>query len=168
MDDIKHLLVLFLERRSKWSVWEDLVRVLETALSSETTLDILTAGGERLPKGLETVVNQHLVAGEILEIQRENDESSSFANTRAIIDHIRSTGYDAALIFNDRRISPWTAAYLCYLGEIPVRIGISREFGGGVLSTCIDPPGTDVSGFERYHYLLDALELTETPRMSPE
>jgi len=48
-------------------------------------------------------------------------------------------GFEAALLLTAPGQSPYPLAYLCYLGGIPVRIGQSGEFGGGVLSHCLDP-----------------------------
>lgn len=43
-----------------------------------------------------------------------------------------------------QRESPYTWAYRCYLAGVPIRIGISQEFGGQVLSHCIAPPNPDI------------------------
>ena len=51
-----------------------------------------------------------------------------------LIYQLRSQTFDAAIVFSDHQISPHPLAYLCYLAEIPIRIGQSQEFGGGVLT----------------------------------
>lgn len=48
--------------------------------------------------------------------------------------------YDAAIIFTSFSQSPYPPAYACYLGGIPLRLGHSKEFGGGVLSHWAKPP----------------------------
>lgn len=53
---------------------------------------------------------------------------------------LQSHAFEAAILFTAPGQSPYTLAYLCYLAGIPVRIGQSREFGGGVLSHCFSPP----------------------------
>jgi hypothetical protein len=51
-----------------------------------------------------------------------------------LIAEVRSLSCDAAVILTSAGQSPYSAAYLCYLAGIPVRIGRSLEFGGGVLT----------------------------------
>jgi ADP-heptose:LPS heptosyltransferase len=52
----------------------------------------------------------------------------------ALIGRVRSGAYDAAVILTSFAQSPWPAAYLCRFAGIPVRIGMSREFGGAGLT----------------------------------
>lgn len=52
----------------------------------------------------------------------------------ALVAELRSLSGDAAVILTPAGQSPYSAAYLCYLAGIPVRIGCSAEFGGGVLT----------------------------------
>lgn len=47
---------------------------------------------------------------------------------------LRSLQLDAALFFTPPGRSPYALGYACYLAGVPVRIGQSAEFGGGVLS----------------------------------
>lgn len=64
--------------------------------------------------------------------------------------------YDAAIIFGDRGRSPYPDAYICYLAGIPVRAGLSSEFGGGVLSHWIKPlPESDT--IDRYLALVSSI-----------
>lgn len=48
--------------------------------------------------------------------------------------------FEAAIIFTGISQSPYPLAYACYLAGIPLRIGQSAEFGGGVLSHWVKPP----------------------------
>jgi ADP-heptose:LPS heptosyltransferase len=57
-----------------------------------------------------------------------------------LIQTLRDQSFDAAIIFTTPAQFPYLLAYLCYLASIPIRIGQSQEFGGGVLSHCITPP----------------------------
>lgn len=59
--------------------------------------------------------------------------------TRILIQELRSAQLDAALILTAYSQSPYPLAYLCYLAGVPIRIGRSQEFGGGVLTTAISP-----------------------------
>jgi ADP-heptose:LPS heptosyltransferase len=54
-----------------------------------------------------------------------------------LIDILKSNTFDAAIVFPSEFNSPYPVAYLCYLAEIPIRIGKSVEFGGSVLSHSI-------------------------------
>jgi len=63
-------------------------------------------------------------------------------DARALIDlvaEVRLRHFDAALIFTRAQVSPYLAAYVCYLAGVPVRLGQSCEFGGGVLSHRFPP-----------------------------
>lgn len=51
-----------------------------------------------------------------------------------LIEILRSEQFEAAILFPHDRKSPYPLGYLCYLAEIPIRVGLSCEFGGGVLS----------------------------------
>lgn len=70
----------------------------------------------------------------IHEALSEKVSSNSSVQWLDLVDQLRSQTFDAAIVFSDRQVSPHTLAYLCYLSEIPIRIGQSQEFGGGVLT----------------------------------
>jgi ADP-heptose:LPS heptosyltransferase len=53
---------------------------------------------------------------------------------RELIDRMRAGGYDAAVIFTSFSQSPWPVAYLCRLAGVPIRVGMSKEFGGAGLT----------------------------------
>ncbi|MBD2460884.1 hypothetical protein H6G89_07485 [Oscillatoria sp. FACHB-1407] len=87
---------------------------------------------------------------------------------RSLIQILRDHHFDAALILTTPTQSPYAWAYLCYLAGIPIRVGQSKEFGGGVLSTCISPPLDDVSTTEYYLHLLRSLGLVNTEKPQPQ
>jgi ADP-heptose:LPS heptosyltransferase len=64
---------------------------------------------------------------------------SQTADLRDLIQVLQAEAFDAALLFTEDTISPHPIAYLCYLAGIPIRIGRSLEFGGGVLSHAVKP-----------------------------
>lgn len=70
------------------------------------------------------------------------------------------SGFAAAIVFTAPNQSPYAVAYRCYLGGIPIRIGQSIEFGGGVLSHCIQPIETDDITAHHLH-LLRSIGLAE-------
>lgn len=58
----------------------------------------------------------------------------------SLVDTLRKRKFDSAFIFTSFSQSPYPPAYVCYLAGIPKRIGHSKEFGGGLLSTFGAPP----------------------------
>lgn len=77
-----------------------------------------------------------------------------------LIPQLQRHGFDAALILTAPGQSPYAAGYLCYLAKIPIRIGQSQEFGGGVLSLTLPPPDTPPNtplGLNQPHPLLQIL-----------
>jgi ADP-heptose:LPS heptosyltransferase len=76
-----------------------------------------------------------------------------------LIQAIRDRAFDAAIIFTVPAQSPYSLAYLCYLAGIPIRLGQSQEFGGGVLSSCIQPPLESVLLQDYYLHLLKSAGL---------
>ena len=63
-------------------------------------------------------------------------------------------GFDAVFIFTSFSQSPFPAAYACYLAGIPIRIGQSREFGGGVLTRWVRPLADSAHQVDRNLHLL--------------
>lgn len=72
---------------------------------------------------------------------------------------LRACGFDAAVIFTSFSQSPYPPAYLSYLAGIPLRLGMSREFGGQVLTHWIRPPADDLHQTDRNLFLLQSAGL---------
>lgn len=70
------------------------------------------------------------------------------------------SGFEAAIVLTVPKQSPYPAAYRCYLAGIPIRVGQSIEFGGGVLSHCVEPIETDDPIVHHLH-LLRSIGLVE-------
>src|SRR5215210_1033121 len=51
-----------------------------------------------------------------------------------MIETLREGSYDAAIILTSFKQTPHAAGYACYLAGIPLRLGESKEWGGGVLT----------------------------------
>lgn len=83
--------------------------------------------------------------------------AQTFLSLQDIIETLRLSFFDAAIIFTASFQSPYAAGYLCYLAGIPIRIGQSREFGGGVLSYGVTPPLDLVSEANYHLHLLEAI-----------
>jgi lipopolysaccharide heptosyltransferase II len=79
---------------------------------------------------------------------------------RALIESLRTRDYHAAFIFTSFSQSPLPPAYACYLAGIPVRVGYSKEFGGGLLSFSSPPPADET---HQADLNLALLELAKIP-----
>jgi ADP-heptose:LPS heptosyltransferase len=73
-----------------------------------------------------------------------------------LIEMIREFSFDASIIFTHPLESPFSLGYLSYLAGIPIRLGQSQEFGGGVLSHCVKPLIEPVSPAEYNLHLLES------------
>jgi hypothetical protein len=76
-----------------------------------------------------------------------------------LIQALRRGAFQAALVFTRPKQSCYSLAYLCYLAGIPIRIGQSVEFGGGVLSKWIKPIADPVSPEDYHLHLLTSCDL---------
>jgi ADP-heptose:LPS heptosyltransferase len=74
-----------------------------------------------------------------------------------LVETLRAGRYDAMLVFTSFSQSPWPAAYAGYLAGIPVRAGLSKEFGGSLLSHWVTPPPDELHQVDRCLHLLAAL-----------
>lgn len=59
---------------------------------------------------------------------------------RQLAETLRGGHFDAAIIFTSFRQSPLPAAYLCYLADIPLRLGATTDGAGSLLTTRHRPP----------------------------
>jgi ADP-heptose:LPS heptosyltransferase len=69
---------------------------------------------------------------------------------KSFIQTLIQQSFDASIVFTNPTQSPYVLAYFCYLAGIPIRLGQSPEFGGGVLSTCVKP-STETDSIAHYH-----------------
>ncbi len=79
------------------------------------------------------------------------------AREMELVETLRGQGFDAAIVFTSFSQTPHGAAYACYLAGIPLRLGESREFGGGLLSTEIRNLPDDLYQAERSLRLLEGV-----------
>lgn len=75
---------------------------------------------------------------------------------RELIERLRARQFDAAVILTSFSQSPYPPAHVCYLAGIPIRLGQSKEFGGGVLHPSIKPPPDEAQQVDRNLHLLEA------------
>ena len=81
-----------------------------------------------------------------------------------IIDTIRERAFDGAIIFTSFRQSSLPAAYLCYLANIPLRLGASIDGPGSLLTTRHKHPERMMHEVERGLDLVGAIGLTTPDR----
>lgn len=72
----------------------------------------------------------------------------------ALVERIRAGRFDAAIIFTSFSQSPYPPAYVCYLAGVPLRIGQSKEFGGGLLTEWVKPLPDHAHQVDRNLHLL--------------
>lgn len=71
-----------------------------------------------------------------------------------LVDRIARGRYQAAVILTSFSQSPWPAGYLCRQAGVPVRIGMSKEFGGCGLTHWVPSPPDDLHQVDRSLHLL--------------
>ena len=81
-----------------------------------------------------------------------------------LIDALRAGSYDAAVILTSFKQTPHAAAYACYLAGIPLRLGESKEWGGGVLTNEAPPSPEELHQVERNLHLIEAVGFRITNR----
>lgn len=74
-----------------------------------------------------------------------------------LISKIRDRSFDAAIIFTSFSQTPHAAGYLCYLAGIPLRLGESKEWGGGVLSSELKSAPDEIHQVERNLRLIESV-----------
>lgn len=79
------------------------------------------------------------------------------AGTLALVEQVRAGAFDAALIFTSFSQSPYPAAFVCLLAEVPIRAALSREFGGGLLTHWQPAPEFTQHQVDRAVHLLASL-----------
>jgi lipopolysaccharide heptosyltransferase II len=88
------------------------------------------------------------------------DISGTFAQDASrefgLIEMLNNGRYDAAVLFTSFSQSPYPPAYACFLAGIPLRLGHSKEFGGGILTQWVLPPPDEGHQADRNLSLLRA------------
>jgi ADP-heptose:LPS heptosyltransferase len=70
---------------------------------------------------------------------------------------LRSLEFDAAFIFTSFSQSPYPPAYACYLADIKIRAGQSKEFGGNLLTHWVKPQSDSTYQVDRNLFFLSSL-----------
>lgn len=74
-----------------------------------------------------------------------------------LVAELESRGHDAAVLFTSFSQSPWAGAYVCQLAGIPVRAGLSKEFGGAALTHWVPAPDDALHQVDRAAHLLERI-----------
>lgn len=157
--------------------WQTVGRVVVMHLGRTSQMPLLSPALKHLKQALSEAVITLLCAPEASEMAlllpgvNEILMHRSLKNTSntlvcdpafgwSLIQILQSEQFDAAILLSHGQSSPYPMGYLCYLAEIPIRVGVSSEFGGGVLSHWVDPiDQTD----ERNLWLLESVGLVSRP-----
>lgn len=74
-----------------------------------------------------------------------------------LISKLRDRHFDAAVIFTSFSQTPHPAGYMCYLAGIPLRLGESKEWGGGILSSEVTSAPDEIHQVERNLRLIESV-----------
>ncbi len=74
-----------------------------------------------------------------------------------LVQTLHDHNFDAAIVFTSFSQSPHPAGFLCYLAGIPLRLGESKEVGGGVLTTEVAAASEEMHQVERNLRLISSV-----------
>src|SRR3954451_21272045 len=123
------------------------LRALRSALPA-TRIDLLCspAGAQAVP--LLPWVDEAWIERVSWQDARAERPASPAAE-RAFIERLEGRGYDAVLIFSSFSQTPFPMAYAALLAGVPVRAGLTHDFGGTVLTHPVAPPPPEGHQAER-------------------
>jgi len=107
-----------------------------------------------------------LVTGEVLVHPAVGDIDQTAPLLQDLISTLRPYQFEGAVIFTRTSQSPHVLAYVCYLAGIPLRLGQSQEFSGGVLSHWIQASPQQTHDLDHYLYLLEQGLSTAVPAIA--
>ena len=156
--------------------WQRVQRVLVVHLGGVSQMPLLTPALEHLKRVLSKTVITFLCASgaseaalllpgvdEVLLHRSLQNTSNTLSydptSGLELIQMLKSEQFDAAILLNHGQ-SPYALGYLCYLAEIPIRVGMSQEFGGGVLSHWVNSSQPD-QDCDRNLWLLKSVGLVD-------
>ncbi len=148
-DDVRRLLIVGAGSASDVLQIDPALRAMRRTLP-ETVTVLLTSPVGREVTPLLPWMDAVLVYEPLGEVGRLN----SSRETRDLIATLRERAFDAAIIFAGVDRSPYLPAYICYLAGIPIRLGMSREFAGGLLDPWVRTPAEVMTPARHYRYLL--------------
>ncbi|HEX5541521.1 MAG TPA: glycosyltransferase family 9 protein [Micromonospora sp.] len=143
------------------------LRALRRA-APDARLDLLAAPAGAPAAALLPEVDGVLTAS--VSWQQADPDEVPVTDDLELVTRIAAGGYDAAVILASFSQSPWPAGYLCRLAGVPIRVGMSKEFGGAGLTHWVPAPDTDsgtrVAG-ETLHEVDRSLHLLQQVGVAP-
>jgi len=106
------------------------------AAAPRARLDLLTSPAGAAAAGLLGCVDDVRAAS--VPWQDADGRPVDPADLHRLADGLAARAYQAAVILTSFSQSPWPAAFTCALARIPIRAGVSREFGGSLLTHWVD------------------------------
>ncbi|MEH2066673.1 MAG: hypothetical protein V7K47_00480 [Nostoc sp.] len=140
-EKVRRVLVIHLGKRHDLILIIPALQKLRQSLSNAAITLMVSPNTKQL--GLQIRCADYLLVYEGADYKFRNAECEL-----ALISKLRQYDFDASLIFTNPGESPYSLAYICYLAGIPIRIGQSQEFGGGVLSKCVKPQPLESLSFQ--------------------
>ncbi|GLX04252.1 glycosyltransferase family 9 protein [Microbispora sp. NBRC 16548] len=116
-------------------------------------LDLLTTPAGAAAAALLPEVDGVLTAS--VSWQKTGGEDVPVTEDLDLVERIGWGGYEAAVILTSFSQAPWPAAYLCRLAGVPVRVGMSKEFGGAGLTHWVPSPPDETHQVDRALHLLE-------------
>jgi lipopolysaccharide heptosyltransferase II len=137
-DNLQHILAIRLDNIGDVIMLGPALRSLRAALP-QAHISLLASPAGSQAAALLPWIDQVITWRAVWQ---ELSSSSEFGaeHERQLLDILHKGQYDAAFIFTSFSQSPFPPAYACYLAEIPIRIGHSKEFGGQTLTHAGSPP----------------------------
>lgn len=137
------------------------LRALRAALPAGARLDLLASpAGASLAPLLEDVDEVHMLQA----VWQDADGRLPLDPARELAAVERFRGYDAVVVFTSFAQSPWPAAYAAYLAGVPIRVGMSKEFGGSVLTHPLVAPPDEQHQSDRALALLAGVGIPDRGR----
>ncbi len=137
------------------------LRALRAALSPGARLDLLASpAGATLAPLLADVDEVHALSA----VWQDADGRLPLAPDRELAVVERFRGYDAVVVFTSFAQSPWPVASAAYLAGVPVRVGVSKEFGGSLLTHRLPAPPDEQHQSDRALALLASVGVPDRGR----
>lgn len=116
-------------------------------------LDLLAAPAGAAAAALLPEVDGVLTAS--VSWQKAGGEDAPITDDLDLVERVGWGGYEAAVILTSFSQAPWPAAYVCRLAGVPVRVGMSKEFGGAGLTHWVPSPPDETHQVDRALHMLE-------------
>ena len=123
------------------------------AAAPRATLDLLASPGGAAAAALLPEVDGLVVHSPAWQLAGPAVDPDP-AEQDALVARLAAEGYDAAVVLTSFSQSPWPAAGVLRAAGVPVRAGLSKEFGGTGLTHWVPSPPDDLHQVDRMLHLL--------------